>query len=57
MLSKVAGEAVHIILEILAFIRRFGTQTAELDTIPATEVRRLVRAAIERHMDRRRWPF
>jgi len=36
------------------FIQRFGTQTAELDAIPATEVRRLVRAAIERHIDPRR---
>jgi hypothetical protein len=36
------------------FIQKFGTQTAELDAIPATEVRRLVRAAIERHMDPRR---
>ena len=36
------------------FIERFGTETAELDAIPATEVRRLVRAAIERHMNPRR---
>jgi hypothetical protein len=29
-------------------------ETVELDVIPATEVRRLVRAAVERHMDPRR---
>ena len=36
------------------FVQRFGTETVELDAIPAMEVRRLVRAAIERHMDSRR---
>jgi hypothetical protein len=36
------------------FVQRFGTETVELDAIPATEVRRLVRAAVERHMDPRR---
>lgn len=36
------------------FIERFGNETVELDAIPASEIRRLVRAAIERHMDPRR---
>jgi 5S rRNA maturation endonuclease (ribonuclease M5) len=36
------------------FIERFGNETVELDAIPASEVRRLVRDAIERHMDPRR---
>jgi hypothetical protein len=36
------------------FIERFGTETVELDAIPASEVRRLVREAIEQHMDPRR---
>lgn len=36
------------------FIQRFGTDTVELDAIPASEVRRLVRETIERHMDPRR---
>lgn len=36
------------------FIERFGNETVELDAIPASEVRRLVRGAIERHMDPRR---
>jgi len=36
------------------FVQRFGTETVELDAIPATEVRRLVRVAIRRHMDPRR---
>jgi hypothetical protein len=36
------------------FIQRFGTETIELDAIPASEIRRLVREAIERHMDPRR---
>jgi hypothetical protein len=39
------------------FIQRFGTETVELDAIPASEVRRLVREAIERHMDPRRLAF
>jgi hypothetical protein len=39
------------------FIQRFGTETVELDTIPASEIRRLVRDAIERHMDPRRLAF
>jgi hypothetical protein len=39
------------------FIQRFGTQTVELDAIPASEVRRLVSEAIERHMDPRRLAF
>ena len=39
------------------FIQRFGTKTVELDAIPASEVRRLVREAIERHMDPRRLAF
>jgi len=36
------------------FIQHHGTETVELDAIPASEIRRLVRAAIERHMDPRR---
>ena len=36
------------------FIERFGNETVELDAIPASDVRRLVRDAIERHMDPRR---
>jgi hypothetical protein len=39
------------------FIQRFGTETVELDAIPASEIRRLVRDAIERHMDPRRLAF
>src|SRR5918993_2463954 len=39
------------------FIQRFGTETVELDAIPASEVRCLVREAIERHMDPRRLAF
>ncbi len=39
------------------FIQRFGNETVELDAIPASEVRRLVREAIERHMDPRRLAF
>ena len=39
------------------FIQRFGTETVELDAIPASEVRRVVREAIERHMDPRRLAF
>ena len=39
------------------FIQRFGTETVELDAIPASEVRRLVRGAIERHMHPRRLAF
>jgi hypothetical protein len=39
------------------FIQRFGTETVELDAIPASEIRRLVREAIERHMDPRRPAF
>jgi GNAT superfamily N-acetyltransferase len=39
------------------FIERFGTETVELDAIPASEVRRLVGEAIERHMDPRRLAF
>jgi hypothetical protein len=33
------------------FIRRYGTQCAELDALPANAVRALVRKAIERHID------
>ncbi len=36
------------------FIERYGTSTVELDAIPASEIRRLVREAIESHMDPRR---
>jgi len=39
------------------FIQRFGNETVELDAIPASEVRRLVREAIEQHMDPRRLAF
>lgn len=39
------------------FIQRFGNETVELDAIPASEIRRLVRDAIERHMDPRRLAF
>lgn len=35
------------------FIGMFGTETVELDAIPASEVRSLVREATERHMDPR----
>jgi hypothetical protein len=33
------------------FIERYGTSTVELDAIPAREVRRIVRVAIESHME------
>ena len=33
------------------FIERFGTQTAELDAIPASKIRALTKTAIERHID------
>ena len=36
------------------FIGMFGTETVELDAIPASEARSLVREAIERHMGPRR---
>lgn len=36
------------------FIQKFGTETVELDAIPASEIRRLVSEAIEQHMDPRR---
>ena len=36
------------------FVRRYGTETVELDAIPATAVRMLVREAIERHMNPQR---
>jgi len=36
------------------FVERFSTECVELDAIPATEVRRLVREAIESHIDPRR---
>jgi hypothetical protein len=36
------------------FIERYGTETVELDAIPASEIRRLVKEVIERHMDSRR---
>jgi len=36
------------------FVERFGTECVELDAIPATEIRRLVRDAIESHVDLRR---
>jgi len=39
------------------FIQRFGTETVELDAIPASDVRRLVREAIEQHMNPRRLAF
>jgi hypothetical protein len=36
------------------FVKRFGNETVELDAIPASAVRQIVRDAIERHMDPRR---
>ena len=36
------------------FVARYGTITAELDALPATAIRRMVRNAIERHIDPRR---
>jgi hypothetical protein len=36
------------------FTREYGTQTVELDAIPANAVRRLIRESVERHMDARR---
>ena len=36
------------------FVERFGSETVELDAIPASAVRQLVRDAIERHIDPRR---
>ncbi len=36
------------------FVERYGNSTVELDAIPATDVRRLVREAIEAHVDPRR---
>ncbi len=36
------------------FVERFGSETVELDAIPASEIRRLIRGAIEQHMDPRR---
>ena len=39
------------------FIQRFGTETVELDAIPASEIRQLLREAIEQHMDPRRLTF
>jgi hypothetical protein len=39
------------------FVERFGTETVELDAIAASEIRRLVREAIELHMDPRRLAF
>ena len=32
-------------------VERYGTSTVELDAIPAREVRRIVRVAIESHME------
>ena len=37
-----------------AFVRQHGTETVELDAIPANAVRGLVRESIERHMDGQR---
>ena len=36
------------------FVQKHGTETVELDAIPANAVRRLVRESVERHMDARR---
>ena len=36
------------------FMERYGNETVELDAIPASAVRQLVRDAIERHMDPQR---
>jgi|SRR5829696_3854461 len=36
------------------FVERLDTETVELDAIPASEIRRLVRKASERHMDPRK---
>jgi hypothetical protein len=33
------------------FVQRFGTETVELDAIPARQMRRIVREAIESHME------
>jgi hypothetical protein len=33
------------------FVRRYGTECAELDALPANAVRALVREAIEQHID------
>ncbi len=37
------------------FIREYGDDCAEIDAIPPTELRRRVRDAIHRHIDRERW--
>lgn len=36
------------------FIKKYGEKTVELDAIPATEVRRMVRERIEEHMDQQK---
>jgi hypothetical protein len=36
------------------FVQRYGNETVELDAIPATAIRQLVRESVERHMDSRR---
>jgi hypothetical protein len=33
------------------FVRRYGTECAELDALPANAVRALIREAIEQHID------
>ena len=37
------------------FIRECGRDCAEVDALPATEVRRRVKVAIESHIDMERW--
>jgi hypothetical protein len=37
------------------FIRRYGTDCAEIDAIPPTELRRRVAVAIDSHIDVERW--
>jgi hypothetical protein len=39
----------------VAFRRKFGTKTVELDALPPTVLRRRLTVAIKRVMDRRRW--
>lgn len=37
------------------FVKRYGSDCAEIDAIPPTELRRRVQQAIERHIDAERW--
>jgi hypothetical protein len=45
--QPVIGKPSHV----RRFVERYGTSTVELDAIPAREVRRIVKEAIEGHMD------